>query len=102
MNASVRLGRPQSVPFTGLLLTGSPGTDQAGPALHPWGLDLQKNSLQVDLKARVAGMPGPGSLLNMAGMSGYQSCSGEDSQVQRLTLDRQGETGTQPEGRVRK
>lgn len=27
-------------------------------------------------------MPSPGSVLNMAGMSGYQDCSGEDGQVQ--------------------
>lgn len=36
------------MPFPGLLLTGSPSTDQAGLALHPWGLDLQ-NSLQGGL-----------------------------------------------------
>lgn len=49
-----------------------------------------------------AGMPGPGSVLNIAGMSGYQACSGEDDQIQRPRLDGLRETRTQPEGRVRK
>lgn len=70
-----------------------------GQPLVLGGLDLQ-NSFQMSSEAVVAGMPGPGSVLNVVGMSGYQACSGEDDQVQRPKLDGLRETRTQPEGRV--
>lgn len=43
------------MPFSRLLLICSSNTDQVGPAFHPWGLDLQKNSFEVGSKATVAG-----------------------------------------------
>lgn len=88
----------------------SPSPDQFGPAFHPWGLHLQKNSLEVDSKATVAGWdrsawstacPEHGRDVRGSELQ-WRGWPGPEARIGWTGEGLEGGTRTQPKGRVRK